>query len=56
MCNSREQIAIQENKLSNLMERITNSLERIAQFKDLLLSFFENPHIPSGPSYCSMLT
>ena len=59
MCNSREQIAIRENGLSNSRkqitnpwERITNPWERIAQFDITiyLWLFFENPHVPSGLS------
>ena len=63
LSNSREQIAIPENEFSNSMERITNPWERItnpwewiAQFviTIYLWLFFENPHVPSGLSYCAV--
>ena len=57
---SREQVEIRENELSksrkrinNLLERIRNPRERIAQFDiTILITFaiFENPHVPSGLS------
>ena len=52
LSNSRERIGIRENELSNSRERITNPWERITNRwdDDLLMTFFENPHVPSGLS------